>query len=514
VSTALQRGLRTATTSPGVFALGFLAVAGEAFVRILAGLVHPVFAVLVPPVVAVPVLGAALPSVRRLAGDTGDAPEPLRAGVVSTLRNRAGGLLVLAVLGHVCSLFVGTGLFLAVDTPVRYWLYWAGYDPLSMAVVLGTPLVGVAVGTTTAWGLFVPAVDRATSGAEWQVVARAPLVALSAPRRTGGTLLAFAGAGVLAALGGVSALVATGPGTPGILPGVATGVAGGLLALAVVCGYPVVAALTERVKPPEAVPAGRLALVAVVFVPAVAGASAVRATETRPGDGPEPLPDDPTAAYAVAVENTESADHAISHVRNDGARVVTTVDRTHRQFEQRVDFGGPGTTLYADAGAVYAKRGDGPASLAWRTRPFGLAERTDRGWNALAYPGYWRLAGPSYDVDAGEFGLPEAGTGEWQTGNESEGTRTLVLTDGDAVFTALFPARPERVTYETAEIRMRVDGDTSVVTGGRARLNATTPERNLSVEIRFEVRTDVDVETPRAPGPRTPQEWVWKLFAY
>lgn len=383
-----------------------------------------------------------------------------------------------------------------------------------MAAVLGGPLLGVAIGTTTAWGLFVPAVDGTAAGAPPGAVARAPLVVLSSPGRTAGTLLPFAGGGALAALGGVSVLVATGPGSPGIFPAVATGVAGALLALAVVCGYPVVAALTERLTPPDAVPVGRLVLVAVVFVGAVAGASAVRATETRPTDGPEPLPDDPTAAYAVAVENTESTDHEVVHVRSDRARVATTVDRTDRQFEQRVDFGGPGTTLYADAGAVYATRGGEPANLVWRTRPFGLAERTDGGWSGLAYPGYWRLAGPSYDLDAGEFGLPEAGTGEWQTVTETDGTRTLVLSDGDAVFAALVPTRPERVTYETAEIRMRVDADRGVVTGGRARLNATTPERNISVEMRFDVRTAVDVETPRPPGPRTPREWVWKLFAY
>jgi len=514
VSTALQRGLRTALTSPGVVALAFLAVAGEALVRVVAGMVHPVFAVLVPPVVAVPVLGAALPSVRRLFGDAEDSDEPLREDLVSTLRDRGGGLLALAVLGHACSLFVGTGLFLAVDTPVRYWLYWAGYDPLSTAVVLGVPLLGVAVGTTTAWGLFVPAVDRVGSGAEWQVVVRAPLVALIAPRRTAGLLLAFGGAGALAALGGVAALVARGPGTPGILPGVATGIAGALLALAVVCGYPVVAALTERARPPDVVPVGRLALVAVVFVGAVAGASAVRVTETRPAGGPEPLPEDPTAAYVVAVENTESTDHEIVHVRGDGARVGTTVDRTDRQFEQRVDFGGPGSTIYADAGVVYATRGGEPANLTWRTRPFGLAERTGGNWSALAYPGYWRVAGPTYDVDPGQFGLPEAGTGEWETVNDSGGTRTLALSDGDAVLAALFPTRPERVTYETADIRVRVDAERGVVTGGRARLNATMPDRNFSVEMRFEVRTDVDVETPQPPGPRTPHEWVWKLFAY
>lgn len=514
MSTALRRGLRTAATSPQVFALALLAVVGEVLVRVAALLVHPVLAVLVPPVVAVPVLGAALPSVRRLSGDSDPSSDPLYTTVVSTLRDHAGGLVAVAVVGHACSLFLGTGLFLAADTLIRYWLYWAGYDPLSTVVILGGPLLGVGVATTVAWGLFVPAVDRAAAGAASGTVARAPLLALTAPGRTTGTLVGFGLAGALAATGGISGLVATGPGNPGILPGVATGIAGALLALAVVCGYPVVAVLTSGLEPPGEVPTARLALAGVVFVAAVAGAGAVRVTETRPADGPEPLPEDPTSAYAVAVDNTEATDHELAHVRGDGARVVTTVDRTDRQFVQRVDFGGPGTTLYADAGAVYGTRGGETASLAWRTRPFALAERTDGGWTALAYPAYWRLAGPSYDLDDGEFGLPEAGTGEWKTVNETAEGRTLVLSDGDAVFAALFPTRPERVTYETAEIRMRIDGGRGVVTGGRARLNATTPGRNLSVTMRFEVRTNVDVETPRPPGPHTPREWVWKLFAY
>jgi len=514
MSTALQRGLRTAATSPRVLALALLAVGGEAFLRIVAGLAHPVLAVLVPPVVAVPVLGATLPTVRSLSGDESTPDEPLRAGVVSTLRDRAGGLLAVAVLGHACSLLVGTGLFLVADTLVRYWLYWAGYDPLSMAILLGLPLLGVAVGTTTAWGLFVPVVDRVVAGSSLRVVVRAPLVALSAPRPTAGVFAVFGAAGIFAAVGGISGLVATGPGRPGILPGVATGLAGALLALAAVVCYPVVAVLADGLRPPEDAPTARLAVAVVVFVAAVAGASAVRVTETRPADGLESLPENPTSAYAVAVENTESTDHRLTHVRGDGARVVTTVDRTDRQFEQLVDFGGPGSRLYADAGAVYASRGGETAELVWRTRPFALAERTEEAWTALAYPAYWRLAGPSYDVDGGEFGLPEAGTGEWQTVNETADTRTLVLADGDAVFAALFPTRPERVTYETAEIRMRVDSEHGVVTGGRARLNATTPERNLRVTMRFTVRTGVDIEAPRPPAPHTPREWVWKLFAY
>jgi len=514
VLSTLRAGARVAATRPQVVGLVALATLGETFLRVAVGLVHPVYSVLIPPVVAVPLLGAGLPSVGAAVSADGNSAA-VDLDPVSTLRERAGGLLAVAVVGHAVALLAGAGLFLVVDTAVRYILYWLGYGPLSMAVVLGVPLPGVGAGTIVAWGLLVPAAGRVASGAGRRSAVRAPLTAATAPLSTGGVLAAHILVGVLAGITGIAGFVAVGPGVRGPSPAMIAGVAGAGLVLVLAVCYPAVAALADRRRSDAELPVQRVAIAVVLCVALVAGASAVRVTETRPTGGAEPVPIDPSAAYATAVGNTESTNHVLTHSRNDGEASVTwTVDRADRQYRQTSDFGGDGTTVYADPGAIYATRGGEAGTLNWRTAPFDLAERRSGGWTAVAYPAYWRLAGQSYVLDRGGFGLPETGTGEWETVDEGDGTRTLALTDGDAVFAALFDTRPESIDYENAEIQMRVDTDRGVVEGGRASLNATTPERNVSFDARYEVLTGRDVETPSPPGPRTPSEWVWKLFAY
>lgn len=179
----LQAGARVAVTRPRVVGLVALAALGEAILRTAVGAVHPVYSVLAPPVVAVPLLGAGLPDTGDAVATTSGSPDGGSAtgpAVVSTLRDRAAGLLAVAVAGHAVALVAGTGLFLVVDTAVRYALYWLGYDPLSMAAVLGVPLPGVGGGALVAWGLLVPAVGRVAAGAGWQSVVRAPLAGATA----------------------------------------------------------------------------------------------------------------------------------------------------------------------------------------------------------------------------------------------------------------------------------------------------------------------------------------------
>jgi hypothetical protein len=514
VLSTLQASARVAAARPRVVGLVALAALGETSLRIAVGLVHPVFSVVVPPVVAVPLLGAGLTDVGAVVATDGDAGAADIA-LASTLREHTGRLFAVAVVGHAVALLVGTGLFLVVDTAVRYGLYWLGNGPLSMAVVLGVPLSGVGAGTIVAWGLLVPAVERAAAGTDWRSLARAPLTAATAPLSTGVVLAAHLVVGVLAAVAGIAGFVAVGPGVRGPSPAMIAGVAGAGLVLVLAGCYPAVAALANRWESHSEIPVRRVAVVAILCVALVAGATAIRVTETRPTGSAEAVPQNPSAAYATAVANTESTSHVLTHSRDDGEASVTwTVDRADRQYRQTSDLGGGATTVYADPGAIYATRGGEAGTLTWQTVPFDLAERRDSGWTALAYPAYWRVAGQSYVLDRGGFGLPEACTGEWETVAENDGMRTLALTDGDAVFTALFDVRPERIDYESAEIRMRIDTDRGVIEVGRASLNATTPERNVSFEARYEVLTGRDVETPNPPGPRTPREWVWKLFAY
>lgn len=516
---ALRAGLRVAATRPRVVGLVALTVAAETALRAGVATVHPVFALLVPPVAAVPFLGAGFPSVRAAAvGADGDVDRDRDRDVGSRLRERGLPLLALAAGGHAFGLAVGTGLFLVLDTTVRFARYAAGMGAVSPPVMLLSPLVGVAAGTTLAWGLCVPAVTAVAEGRTARVGAAAAIgAARERPMWAAAVAGAYAAAGL--AVAGSATLgvgVALTVRSPGSLP-VAAGGLGGLAAL--VAGfvlYPVHVAALDRFRPPPAVSVGRVAVAALLFAGLVVGATAVRATETRPLGGPDPLPGDPDAAYATALENTESASHRVTYV-GDGREVVITraLDRPERAYRQRESINGYNLTVYGDAGAVYATANGESDGLTWRTYPFALGECRVAGWTAVAYPAYWRLAGPEYAL-TGSLALPAPGTGDWQVREGGNGTLTLVLTGGDAVFAALLGDPPAETTYEAARIEMRVDPERGVLTGGRARLAATTPARNLSRAVRFEVVTGeaVDVRRPAAVGPRTPGEWLWKLFAY
>ncbi len=295
------------------------------------------------------------------------------------------------------------------------------------------------------------------------------------------------------------------------------GAVAGTLVLVGTVVYPLhVALAASDSAEARAVPMRRIALAALLVAGLVAGASAVRVTDARPGTAvaSSPLPEDATAAYAAALDRTAAADHrVVATERLDGERVVATtvVERSARQFRaslrrhDRTDVG------YADSGVAYRFRGYSPGVFS-----LGTARVGDD--TARALPGYWQASSDYTLVDGlgAGYGLPAAQTGTWTTVAAADGTRTLELNGDAAVFEAVQGTDAGAVSAETAWVRMRVDADRGVVLGGRTRLNATVNGARLVRNVSYTVETGaaVDARRPDALGSRSLGEWAWDVFAY
>lgn len=511
---ALRAGVQAALNDPRILGVIAAAFVLETALRAPIAAVNPALAVVCPPVVAVPLLGAAAPAVRAAVRPSESIPD-WRLGTLRDQFDRR--LVAAAVVGHAVALPLGVAGFLLVDSSIRATVYALG-GSIPAFVVLLAPLPGVAVGTIVAWGVLVPGLARLVAGASTRTVVRAPLDAVARPRWLAGTLSIHAtcglvGAGVfLTAMVPVSRLVVQQ--TPGrSVPAFA--LTAGLLTLTAVAlgtvAYPVQVARAPDRPRLDAVPVRRMALAALVVSSLVVGASAVRLTETRPtpdvaaADTPADLPADGTGAYATAVERTSAGDSRVVATYDDDFRAVAALDRDPREYRTTIHDAEGNDTAYVDPGVDYS------AGVRWELYSLDSRDIEDR--SVRAVPVYWRVA-PGYDVSEGFAPSVPAPTDGWRTVERGNGTMTVELTGGDAVARASGVAPPENGSYETAWVRMRIDTDEGVLLGGETRLNATDDD-SIDRRVRYEVDTDdVHVDRPAELGSRTGGEWLWKLFAY
>jgi hypothetical protein len=507
VPSPLQSALHVTLNRPRVLGIAAVAVAVEVPLRIALAFVHPVYAVLFPPVVSVVLFGATLPDLRAVVTD---ADTPPTWSLTARIRAIGPRLFGVAVVGHAVALVAGTGLFLVVDTLIRYAVYAVGGGPLFWPVVFVAPLLGVAVGTLLAWGVLVAAVAHIVDGVATSAALREAITARSA-RRTAGVLGLHAAGVVAVAVVVLPAFVVAGR----LRSQAALLVAGGaLLGLAGVFVLAFLASvhatLSERIPSRQTLPIRRVALAAVVCTALVVGASAVRLTETRPAPATDDLPEDPSKAYETALENTRSLSYTITHRRVTDNETITVTRRVDRQDRQYAFESNELTPYYAGSTVSYPELETETAF--GTTDAFELGERRAGEETANVLPGYWFLADDPVD---GDLGLPDREAGEWSVVDRTNGRLVLELTGGAAIDAAI-SGRPPDTEHESAVVRVTIDTDRGVVTGGYARLNLTGEEISGVTEIEYDVQTgeNATVERPDELGPRTPMEWVWKLFAY
>ncbi|MFC5366527.1 hypothetical protein [Salinirubrum litoreum] len=481
---------------------------------LLSWLVSPVLFVVTPPVVAV----AGLAVLARSRSNT-DEPD--------TLPRLLASVAGLTVGGHAVALLVGSGLFLLVDTPIRVGLYALDYgDLLTPVVVALSPLVGVGIGTVLAWVVPARAVLARLGGRSGVESCRTALRTLLTDPRGVGRL---AGVHLLGVVGLVGAVVAGGwlgslVESRNALPvflGVA--VAGVLAVTALFVGLAVAHRTGRDVPASSPVPAGRLRVVGVVLllvVAAVAGAGAVRVTDTRPTDtAAAPLPDDPQGAYHTALVNTERADHryrvAVDPDSDEPFVFVRWIDRTDRQYRAEPRRRATGTPMYADSGTESPPlRGFDLFSLGGRT--VGPDDRTVR-----ASPGYARWSAEYSLLSDGGFSPPSPDATGWQVTARTDETLVLELTDPTAVLDAAYARDSPPVTNVTeSRITVRIDRERRVVERAEYRFAGEivdeTDDETLSFDahVVHEFETGIDVERPPAVGARSAGEWLWTLFAY
>jgi hypothetical protein len=533
-----------------LLAVAAVAAVVETALRLRLAAVHPVGAVLAPPVVALVVLGTRAPAVRAARrGAAGAEPRTGRGRLV-----RHGRLVAVAVAGHAVALALGVGTVLVVDTAARAVVYGLGAgDRLSPAVALLVPLPGVAVATWCWWTVPALAAVAVVDGASTREAVRRTLVALAErPRGLARGLGLHLGTAALLVPG---ALVGVAWATRLRAPTLGVGVGGSLTALVSAFALALLAArhLGRRTPPApgparSGLPLARLAVAGLAVTGVVVGAGAVRSTELRPLDAaPEPLPDDPDAAYATARANTERASHAYrvavrdaadgggaarsgsggGEVNGGGAArsgsgggelngggepfvVERRVDRADRRFRSW-------TAGEARGPSVYAAAGTGSPPMRRYDR-FALGRRTVAGGRTVrATPGYVLWA-DAYDWEGGLS--PPAAVDGWRVADRRADALVLVVTAPRAVLAATSGLRdPDRVVRANeSRVRAVVDPDRGTLRSVESRLDVTVvvdgERHRLSGVTTHEFAVDVDVERPAALGAPSPGERLWKLFVY
>lgn len=483
--------------------------------RVLLGvLVAPIAVLLIPPLVPVVcfvVLQPALQCARHGENDW-------KGRLETSVPGRFPHAVLTSAIVHAVAVAVGVTLFLLVDTPTRYLWYWAGGEAFSIPVMALAALSGVVAGMVLTWSVLGVAVVRVNDGVSireslWSALARP----LATPRAVTADVLVDLGA---------MAVVALGMGVTYYLWWVGVGWASVLVALCVaVVSFVVltsaVSVQLSRVERPllaatvdrRTVTAVSVTLLLVTSLVAVAGA--VRVTETRPMDTePEPLPDDPSEAYAVAFENTERVGFVLDKEVN---RDIHTYDELHYDPENRrfvmvtEDAVSPVPSYYLSAGSADPQVEDALRTFALET--WQGHEQTQQ--ESHAVPGYWYVT-DSWPVLARV--LPEPNADEWTERNRTDDEVTIEAT-GEAVLGVLWNEDSDvfDADIEEAWIRMTIDIDRAVIEGGEYRLWTVDPEDGTTetdIHETYDLETDVHVDRPAEHGEPRSSEWLWKLVAY
>ncbi|TYT63408.1 hypothetical protein [Natrialba swarupiae] len=519
--------LSRTTSSWRLVAVAALVAALEGGVRIaLVDFLDPYFGdlwlaaavVLWPPVFAVFGLAAVSSTARDvIAEEETRAEDDVASGWDGEIAGRLAALAALATVGHWIAIVVGTALFLVVDTPIRFVLYWVGYgDLFTFTVVTFGPFAGIGIGALVAW--IVPGIAVAEIGRGVRVTdafRTAMAAPSSAPRSLAtatGWTLAFVGfsAGAFAVTDRVvrrfeDAQLTVGSVDAEIVPialGLSVLVTGGAVWLAGALGLvldrfsdsSLPSRPSSRNTASQSVPVARLAIVVLLVTALVATAGAVRMNEIRPIDTePEPLSGDPDELYATAHDNTERSSHEYrwlnGSAEDEEVMYELRIDREERQLSTSFE----GIEMYFESGMYYYGE---PAPL----------------------PGYAMM---TQDERLPKLGEPSPEAENWTVVAEDDDEITLELTDPDDVYSAEH-GRSLEESFDDPEVheawaRITVDTGRKTLSHGDLRMNVSErndPEDAYDYHLAYEYETDVSIDRPDDIGSPGLGEWFWRLFAY
>jgi hypothetical protein len=507
---SLRDTLSSALNEDRLLALAVVVLCLESLARVaLHVLFSSLWLVAWPPVIAIVVLGGARAAAR---GQTADGPNsPDTVGRWLRLSNALFGV---AVGGHACALAIGTAVFLVVDTPIRWALYWVGVEPLATDfVALGVPMLGITAGTAFAWAVPATVAADISAGTSVPLAVKRGVARLQAPRAVGtvglATLLVPASlvVAVLATFGVVSGVSSVlGSQSPLLFYAV-------LCSLVVLCGSPVLAvaarASVEVGENPDgaasgadttpAVPVVRLGVVILLVVSLATAAGAIRATELRPTDtDPEPFGENPQDIYATAVDNTLSQSHAVT------VRVPEADDAT-----VYYDFNSRQVVVPGLPEAYESIERDSDS-------PDGIIESLLRLGRDVPAVNPVPLSGEQEGYD-----IPQPGETEW-TVTEQGAIIRLASTDINATLRAndIEPTWVKRV--QSGEIVVTVDRETNALTSVEYAYNVTLSGDDygsgepvtVTTSANIEYETGVSVTRPDELGSRSVEQRIWKVLLY
>ncbi|GAB3019608.1 hypothetical protein [Natronobiforma cellulositropha] len=514
---ALRTALGVTLEDERLFAVALAAGLGEILLRsVLAG-IHPLLFVCWPPVFAVLAMATVVPPVRA---DLGVESGPEGSGRPGWTR-RLVAVGIVAVVGHAVALVLGSALFVLVDTPIRYGLYWFGVQEwITLEWTLLGPLLGIAICTAACWSLPTLTVVRLERGASAREALRETVtVALEQPRALLLLAVCAGGFGALAVLTGVAVeSVSDGLGAvrAGLYSHVVTWVFLLPIAAAVSIGLAAFFALAATSLPSSSdrpLPLVRLLVVCLVLTALVTAAGAVRMGEVRPVDtAPEPLPADPDGLYATALENTDRANHdtrSWSPSSDESSVFVQKIDRDTRQF-----------VLYwaSDDATEWAYHSTGVMAAGPGVRGFSLGTwEMEDGRIGSAEPGY------VYTANEYELYDPFPGVTGWTIVASDENTITLEVDDHDQLHPLADSSAHREVTdVNESWARATVDTERETLLETELRVNVTVgePDREgFETHIDHHARQtytvdEIGIDRPEEVGTPHLGELAWRLVVY
>ncbi|MEY7847610.1 hypothetical protein AB7C87_00180 [Natrarchaeobius sp. A-rgal3] len=475
--------------------------------------------ILWPPVFAVFGLAAVSSMARDVIAEeeTRAEVDVAESGWDGEIAGRLAALAALATVGHWVAIVLGAALFLVVDTPIRFVLYWAGHgDLFTFTVVTFGPFAGIGIGALVAWivpGIAVAEIGRGVRVTDaFRTAIAAPWSAPRSLATATAWTLGFVGftAGAFVVTDRVvrwfeDAALTVGPVDAEIVPialGLSILVTAGAVWLAGALGLVLdrfadsspPSRSSSRNTASRAVPVARLAIVVLLVTSLVVAAGAIRANEIRPIDtDPEPLPDDPDELYATAHDNTDRSNHAFRWLNasapDEEVIYEFRIDRENRHISTSLD----GSDTYHTNAMMHSGR---PAPL----------------------PGYVIM---TEEDRLPRLGEPSPEAENWTVVAEDDDEITLELTDPDDVYFANQGGDLEQ-SYDDPEVqeawaRMIVDADRKTFSHGELRMNVTDrgePGEAYDAHLAYEYETDVTVDRPDDVDSPGAGEWFWRVFAY
>lgn len=519
-----------------LLALSSVVIASELLVRaVLSTEFSSLWIVAWPPIITVTAFGLAA---------TANRLETTEARSLNSRRDvgRQAVLFgLIAIFGHAVALIAGVALFFAVDTPLRFFVYWLGLDIANWTFAyLGLPLLGLAMGTAIVWVLPATIAADVSRGTSLRTALRRLVTGVSRKRPFFDRLAAVNMSVVFSVFVSIvlSLRVLRAAGINEYVRGefyigshAAMLVL--LLAFAVVLALvPLALAVQLSFTSPSRIdsiepqplssngpfsgfrPVLTIVLVIILVVSLIAVAGTARTEDIRPMDGrdAEPLPDSTGLMVLQAHQNLIAYNYEISEYdlteHPDELENKGSINLQRR--ESSAFYGSSSHCWWAWANPIQA---ESPTVAVLQANPTGRVPNY--------FPGNLWDAMKDYQTIL-YYHLPEVGQNATVEFSEeyTEDTITIETTDAEAILSKTGRSdilSQERLVVDEAWMKIEIDRETNTTREVEYRFDVQYQTEDGARERESEhVRYDVEIGSDIDPcdGERPLEERVWRVLLY